>query len=91
MDEFEERDVAIIVTIENGNDTSNQWVVSQLGNFKELLGFKGTTLISIDLAEILVELLKFTLGEVQVFQLLLLLCKLVSHLILITFNLKNNL
>ena len=89
MHKFEEGDVTVIVAIENRDDTSDQWVVSELRDLEELRRLEGATLISINLAEILVELLQLSLREVEVLELLLLLCKLVSHLI--TFNLKNNL
>ena len=89
MHKFEEGDVTVIIAIENRDDTSDQWVVSKLRDLEELRRLEGATLISINLAEILVELLQLSLREVEVLELLLLLCKLVSHLI--TFNLKNNL
>ena len=79
MDEFEEGDVSVIVTIEDSDDTLDQGVVRELGDLEELRWLEGTALIAIDLAEVLVKLLEFALREVQVFELGLLLCQLVSH------------
>ena len=79
MHKFEEGDVTVIVAIENRDDTSDQWVVSELRDLEELRGLEGATLISINLAEILVELLQLSLREVEVLELLLLLCKLVTY------------
>ena len=79
LDELKEGDVTVIVAIKDGNDTAHKRVVGQLGNLKELRGLKGAALISVDFAEVLVELLKFALREVQVTELCLLLGQLISH------------
>ena len=79
LDELKEGDVTVIVAIKDGNDTAHKRVVGQLGNLKELRGLEGAALISVDFAEVLVELLKFALGEVQVTELCLLLSQLISH------------
>ena len=80
LDELKEGDVTVIVAIKDGNDTAHKWVVGKLRNFKELRGLKGAALISVNFAEVFVELLKFTLGEVQVTELGLLLGELISHI-----------
>ena len=79
LDKLKEGDVTVIVAIKDGNDTAHKWVVGQLGNLKELRRLEGAALISVDFAEVLVELLKFALGEVQVTELCLLLGQLISH------------
>ena len=79
LDELKEGDVTVIVAIKDGNDTAHKRVVGQLGNLKELRGLECAALISVDFAEVLVELLKFALGEVQVTELGLLLGQLISH------------
>ena len=80
LDEFEEGDVTVIVAIKDGDDTAHKRVVGQLRDLEELGGLEGAALISVDFAEVLVELLKFTLGEVQVTELCLLLGELISHI-----------
>ena len=61
LDELEEGDVTVIVAIKDGNDTAHKRVIGQLRNLEELRGLECATLISVDFAEVLVELLKFTL------------------------------
>ena len=61
LHELEEGDVAIVVAIEDSNDTAYERVVGQFRNLKELRGLERATLISVDFAEVLVELLKLTL------------------------------
>ena len=81
LDELEEGDVTVIVTIQDSNDTADKRVVGQLRDLKELRGLEGAALISVNFAEVLVELLKFALGEVQVTELCLLLGQLISHIL----------
>ena len=55
-------------------------------DFEKLGRLKDTVLISVDLAEVFVKLLELALGEVKVFELSLLLCQLVSHLLSAKLN-----
>ena len=80
LDELKEGDVTVIVAIKDGNDTAHKRVIGQLRNLEELRGLECATLISVNFAEVLVELLEFTLGEVQVTELSLLLGQLISHI-----------
>ena len=80
LHELEEADVSVIVAIEHGDDALDKWVVRQLRDLEELGGLKRTTLVPVDLAEVLVELLELLLVKVQILQLLLLLLQLVAHL-----------
>ena len=52
--ELQERDVSIVVSIEDSNDTSHEWVVRKLGNFEEFRWLESATLIAVNLTEILV-------------------------------------
>ena len=79
MDEFEERDVAVVVAVKDSYNTPDEGVVGQLGDLEELGGLEGATLIPVNLAEVLVELLELLLIEVQVLELLLLLLEFVAH------------
>lgn len=79
LDEFQEADITVVVAVKHGNDTLHQRVVRQLGNLKEFGWFECTALIAVNLREVLVQLLKFTLAKVQVLELSLFLCQLVSH------------
>jgi len=79
LDELQEADITVVVTVQHGDDTLHQRVVRQLWNLKEFRRFECTTLITINLAEVLVQLLKFTLAKVQVLELSLFLCQLVTH------------
>ena len=80
LHELQKWDVSVVVTIEHSDNSLDERVVLQLWDLKELGWLECATLISVDLAEVLVELLEFFLAEVQVLELLLLLSKLVSHL-----------
>ena len=86
LDELEERDVTVVVAVEDGDDALDQRIVGELGDLEELRGLKRAALIAIDLAEVLVELLELALREVQVFELGLLLGQLVSHLYCVFSN-----
>ena len=79
LNKFKERNVSIVVPIKDSDDTFDQGVVGELGDLEELRGFESATLISVDFAKVLVQLLQLLLVEVQVFELLLLLLHLVTH------------
>ena len=79
LDELKERDISVIVAVEDGDDTPDERVVCQLGDLEKLRRLQGATLVPIDLAEVLVELLELLLVEVQILQLLLLLLQFVTH------------
>ena len=83
LDKLKEGDVSIIVAIEHGNDALHQRVVRQLGNLEELGGLESAALISVDLAEVFVQLLQLLLVEVEVLELLLLLLQFVAHFCLL--------
>ena len=94
LDELQEGDVTVLVAIEDADDALNQRVVRKLGNLEELAGLEGATLISVDLAEVFVQLLQLALGEVQILELVLLLGHFVAHLALFPknkINYKSNL
>ncbi len=80
LHELQEGDVSVVVAIKHCNDTLDERVVGELRDLEELRGLEGATLISVDLAEVLVQLLQLTLREVKVLELVLLLGHLVSHL-----------
>ncbi len=79
LNKFEERNVSIVVPIEDCDHTLDQGVVRKLWDLEELSRFESATLISVDFAKVLVQLLQLLLVEVQVFELLLLLLHLVTH------------
>ena len=62
LDELQEGNAAVLVFVENINNPLYQWVVSQFWNIEELLWLQGTTLILVEFAEVLVELLQLILG-----------------------------
>ena len=57
LDELQEGDAAIFVFVEYLNYSLNKRVIGQFWNIKELFWLQGTTLILVEFAEILVELL----------------------------------
>lgn len=80
LHELKERNVSIFIFVEHSNDSLHERVLGKLRDVEELLRLKSATLILIDLTEILVKFLKLFFGEVEVFKLLLLTCKLTTQI-----------
>ena len=79
MHELQERNVTVVIAIEDRDHTLYQWVVSQFRDVEKLLWLKSTRLVLVDFCEVLVQLLQLFLREVEVLKLLLFSCEVVSH------------
>jgi len=61
LHELQERDVTVIVSVKDGDDSLDERVVGELGNFEEFRWLESATLIAINFAEVLIELLELAL------------------------------